>query len=34
MNTESPIASNLIELNNLVTSKAVDDELKKQVEAE
>ncbi len=30
LNTESPIAGNLIEINNLVTSKAIDDELKKQ----
>ena len=30
LNTDSPIAKNLIEINNLVTSKAVDDELKKQ----
>ncbi|MEK6887382.1 MAG: hypothetical protein AABX14_00380 [Candidatus Aenigmatarchaeota archaeon] len=30
LNTESPIAKNLIEINNLVTSKAVDEELKKQ----
>src|SRR3989338_8723899 len=34
LNTDSLMVKNLIEINNLVTSKAVDDELKKQVEAE
>jgi len=30
LNTESPIVKNLIEINNLVTSKAVDEEMEKQ----
>ncbi|MBI4896272.1 MAG: hypothetical protein HY832_01875 [Candidatus Aenigmarchaeota archaeon] len=30
LNTENPIVKKLIEINNMVTSKAVDDELKKQ----
>src|SRR3989339_160807 len=30
LNTDNPIAKKLIEINNLVTSKAVDEELKKQ----
>lgn len=35
LNTDSPIVKKLIEINNLVTSKAVDEELKKQeLEAE
>ena len=35
LNTDSPIAKKLIEINNLVTSKAVDEEVKKQeLEAE
>ena len=35
LNTDNPIVKKLIEINNLVTSKAVDEELKKQeLEAE
>ena len=34
LNTESPIAKNLIEINKLVTSEAVDEELKRQIQAE
>ena len=34
LNTNSLIVKKLIEINNLVTSKAVDEELKRQVEAE
>ena len=30
LNTDSPVVKKLIEINNLVTSKAVDEELKKQ----
>jgi len=30
LNTDNPIASKLIEINNIITSKAVDEELKKQ----
>ena len=30
LNTENPIAKKLIEINNIITSKAVDEELKKQ----
>ncbi len=30
LNTENPIAKKLIEINNLITSKATDEELKKQ----
>lgn len=30
LNTDNPIAKKLIEINNIITSKAVDEELKKQ----
>ena len=30
LNTENPIAKKLIEINNIITSKAVDEELKRQ----
>lgn len=30
LNMENPIAKKLIEINNMITSKAVDEELKKQ----